>query len=134
MGTSALVLGRVSAAAGVFAVRFWGAVTAIKHAAPRMREGGSITLTDGMIAHRPRKGAAISTAMAGAVEHLALALAVDLAPVLLAAATGGLPDDLPARIPASDPAAVTIVLAARGPYRATPNTRIKITSSRFRPW
>ena len=71
----------VAGAGAQFAVRFWGAVTAVKHAAKRMPPGGSITLTDGMIAHRPRKGSAISTAMAGAIEHLTLALAVELAPI-----------------------------------------------------
>jgi NAD(P)-dependent dehydrogenase (short-subunit alcohol dehydrogenase family) len=71
----------IAGAASLFAVRFWGAITAVKHAHKRMREGGSVTLTDGMIAHRPRMGSAISTAMAGAIEHLTLALAVDLAPI-----------------------------------------------------
>lgn len=80
----------VAGAASAFAVRFWGAITAVKHAAGRIREGGSITLTDGMIAHRARKGAAISSAMAGAVEHLTRALAVDLAPVRVNAVCPGL--------------------------------------------
>ena len=71
----------VAGAASAFAVRFWGAAVAAKHAAKQLRAGGSITLTDGMIAHRPRKGAAISSAMAGAVEHLTRALAVELAPI-----------------------------------------------------
>jgi NAD(P)-dependent dehydrogenase (short-subunit alcohol dehydrogenase family) len=53
----------------------------VKHAARTIATGGSITLTDGTIAHRPRKGAALSTAMAGAIEHLTRGLAVDLAPV-----------------------------------------------------
>jgi NAD(P)-dependent dehydrogenase (short-subunit alcohol dehydrogenase family) len=70
----------IAGAGAGFAVRFWGAITAIKHASKQIREGGSITVTNGMIAHKPRKGAAISTAMAGAVEHLTLALSVELAP------------------------------------------------------
>jgi NAD(P)-dependent dehydrogenase (short-subunit alcohol dehydrogenase family) len=65
-GGGAIESVNVATAASLFAVRFWGAVTAVKHAAKRMRAGGSITLTDGMIAHRSRKGAAISGAMAGA--------------------------------------------------------------------
>ena len=80
----------VAGAASAFTVRFWGAVTAVKHAAKRIREGGSITLTDGMIAHRARKGAVISTAMAGAVEHLTRALAVELAPIRVNAVCPGL--------------------------------------------
>ena len=71
----------IGRAKDLFAVRFWGAVTAVKHARKHMREGGSIVLTDGTVAHHPRKGAPISTAMAGAVEHLVRALAVDLAPI-----------------------------------------------------
>jgi NAD(P)-dependent dehydrogenase (short-subunit alcohol dehydrogenase family) len=71
----------IAGAGQVFAVRFWGALTAIKHGTRFIAPEGSITLTDGAIAHRPRKGAAVSTAMAGAVEHLVRGLAVELAPV-----------------------------------------------------
>ena len=77
-------------AGDVFGVRFWGALTAIKHALGRIAETGSITLTNGVVAHRPRKGAALSTAMAGAIEHLASALAVDLAPIRVNAVCPGL--------------------------------------------
>jgi len=80
----------VSAASSVFAVRFWGAITAVKHAAKQLRPGGSITLTNGMIAHRPRRGAATSAAMAGALEHLTLALSVELAPLRVNAVCPGL--------------------------------------------
>ncbi len=79
----------IAGAAGLFAVRFWGAIAAIKHAAGSIRAGGSITLTDGMIAHRPRKGTAVVSAMAGAVEHLTQALAVELAPVRVNAVCPG---------------------------------------------
>ncbi|MFI4935354.1 MAG: SDR family oxidoreductase [Caulobacterales bacterium] len=68
-------------AEALFSVRFWGALAAIKHATPRMPPTGSVTLTNGMIAHRPRKGTPVSTAMAGAIEHLTEGLAVDLAPI-----------------------------------------------------
>lgn len=64
-----------------FRVRFWGALTLAKHAAAAIAPGGSITFTDGMIAHLPSKGSAVSTAMAGAIEHLTRALAVELAPI-----------------------------------------------------
>jgi len=74
----------------VFAVRFWGALSAIKHAQGRISQQGSITLTNGVVAHRPRKGAALNTAMAGAIEHLTRALAVDLAPVRVNAVCPGL--------------------------------------------
>jgi NAD(P)-dependent dehydrogenase (short-subunit alcohol dehydrogenase family) len=68
-------------ARNIFGVRFWGAVMATKHALKHIAKEGSITLTDGMIAHRPRKAAVISSAMAGSVEHLVRGLAVELAPV-----------------------------------------------------
>ena len=71
----------LAGANATFTVRFWGALAAIKHAQGRISPAGSVTVTDGVIAHRPRKGAALSTAMAGAIEHLTHALAVDLAPL-----------------------------------------------------
>lgn len=71
----------LAAAAKLFDVRFWGALAVSKHGAPCVVPGGSIILTNGMAAHRPQKGMAISTAMAGAVEHLVIGLAVELAPV-----------------------------------------------------
>jgi len=80
----------LAAAAGAFTVRFWGALAAIKHASPHMAAGGSITLTDGLIAHRPPKGAAVMTAMLGAIEHLTRGLAVDLAPLRVNAVCPGL--------------------------------------------
>ena len=80
----------IAAAAAQLEVRFWGAARAIKHAVPRIRGAGSITLTNGMIAHRPRKGTAVSSAAAGAIEHLARALAVELAPIRVNAVCAGL--------------------------------------------
>lgn len=71
----------LQAARGLFDVRFWGAITVVKHGHQGIREGGSITLTGGTVAHRPTPGAAINSAMAGAVEHAARALAIDLAPI-----------------------------------------------------
>jgi NAD(P)-dependent dehydrogenase (short-subunit alcohol dehydrogenase family) len=68
-------------ARGLFAVRFWGALTVAQAALGQIREAGSIIFTDGMIAHRPRPGSAISSAMAGAVEHAVRGLAVELAPI-----------------------------------------------------
>ena len=72
------------------AVRYWGAIAAIKHAYGSMPKEGSITLTNGMIAHKPRKGAALSTGMAGAIEHLVRGLAVDLAPIRVNAVCPGM--------------------------------------------
>jgi NAD(P)-dependent dehydrogenase (short-subunit alcohol dehydrogenase family) len=71
----------LDAARSLFGVRFWGAMRVVRHALPSLARDGSITLTNGMIAHRPAKGAVMSAAMAGAVEHAALALSVELAPI-----------------------------------------------------
>jgi len=70
----------LAVAGEIFAVRFWGAMKVTKHALGQLADDGSITLTNGVVAHRPRKGSPLSTAMAGALEHLTQALAVDLAP------------------------------------------------------
>ncbi|MFL6603436.1 MAG: SDR family oxidoreductase [Steroidobacteraceae bacterium] len=63
------------------ATRFWGALFAAKYAAPRMRSGGSITFTSGTAGRRPLPGTAVSSASCAAVDSLARALAVDLAPL-----------------------------------------------------
>jgi NAD(P)-dependent dehydrogenase (short-subunit alcohol dehydrogenase family) len=70
-------------------VRFWGAVTVIKHAAPRIRPGGSIALTTGTVGQRPVPGAALAGAGAGALEGLVRGLAVELAPVRVNAVRAG---------------------------------------------
>src|SRR5215510_15785704 len=80
----------LEAARAIFTVRFWSAVAAIKHAQGRISAHGSITLSDGAVEHRPRKSAALNTAMAGAVEHLTRALALDLAPLRVNAVCPGL--------------------------------------------
>jgi NAD(P)-dependent dehydrogenase (short-subunit alcohol dehydrogenase family) len=72
------------------AVRFWGALAAAKHCCRAIAPDGSITLTGGMLAHRPRKGMPFVTAAAGAIESLARGLAVDLAPVRVNAVCPGL--------------------------------------------
>ncbi len=71
----------LEAAKGLADVRYWGAVRAIKHALAHIAPQGSVTLTNGSIAHRPRRGTPLSTAMAGSIEHLVLGLSVDLAPL-----------------------------------------------------
>ena len=72
-----------------FEVRFWGAVAVAKQAAPRIRPGGSITLTSGTVGVRPVPGAALASAGSAATEGLARGLAVDLAPVRVNAVRSG---------------------------------------------
>lgn len=80
----------LAAARDGLAVRFWGVLAAVKHGCRTIAEDGSITLTSGMLTHRPRKGAPLATAIGGAVEHLARGLAIDLAPVRINAVCPGL--------------------------------------------
>jgi NAD(P)-dependent dehydrogenase (short-subunit alcohol dehydrogenase family) len=70
----------LSRATDAFRVRFLGALAVAKHGATKLAPGGSLTLTDGMVAHRPSKGRFLSSAMAGSIEHLTRGLAVELAP------------------------------------------------------
>jgi NAD(P)-dependent dehydrogenase (short-subunit alcohol dehydrogenase family) len=52
-----------------------------KHAGPYLAPGGSITFTSGIAAYRPGPGASMIAAANGALEALARALALELAPV-----------------------------------------------------
>jgi NAD(P)-dependent dehydrogenase (short-subunit alcohol dehydrogenase family) len=71
-------------------VRFWGAARAAKYAIKQIAGDGSITLTGGMLAHRPMPGAPLTTASAQTTEGLALGLARDLAPIRVNAVCLGL--------------------------------------------
>ncbi|MES2095853.1 MAG: SDR family oxidoreductase [Pseudomonadota bacterium] len=71
----------LQAARSAFDVRYWGALALAKHGAPTLNVGGSLTITDGTFAHLPQKGGVVSTSAAGAIEHLARGLAVELAPI-----------------------------------------------------
>ena len=71
-------------------VRFWGAARAAKHAIRQIAGDGSITLTGGMLAHRPMPGAPLVTASAHTTEGLAMGLARDLAPIRVNAVCLGL--------------------------------------------
>lgn len=71
----------IAKAAERLKTRFWGAVAVAKHGATRLPAGGSYTITNGMLAHLPRKGMPTVTASASGAEGLTRGLAVDLAPV-----------------------------------------------------
>jgi NAD(P)-dependent dehydrogenase (short-subunit alcohol dehydrogenase family) len=68
-------------ARGFFGVRYWGAFAAVKHGAPHIRPGGSITLTSGLAGARPHAGWSVASSICSAMEGLTRALAVELAPV-----------------------------------------------------
>lgn len=71
-------------------VRFWGAARCAKHGVRQIAGDGSITLTGGMLAHRPQPGMPLTVASAHTTEGLALGLARDLAPVRVNAVCLGL--------------------------------------------
>jgi NAD(P)-dependent dehydrogenase (short-subunit alcohol dehydrogenase family) len=70
--------------------RLFGSLAFIKFGRRKLTPGGSVTLTSGVLADRPRKGSPLPTAVAGAVEHLARGLAVDLAPLRINVVRPGL--------------------------------------------
>ncbi|RUL65762.1 SDR family oxidoreductase [Dyella dinghuensis] len=72
-----------------FGLRYWGAFLATKYGAGQIREGGSIVLTSGMAARRPRSGMTIVSSVCGAAEALTRALSVELAPIRVNAVCPG---------------------------------------------
>jgi NAD(P)-dependent dehydrogenase (short-subunit alcohol dehydrogenase family) len=71
----------ITAAREFFATRYFGALTAVKYAAPHVRPGGSITLTGGTASTRPIVGTSVTSSVLAAIEGLTRALALELAPV-----------------------------------------------------
>jgi NAD(P)-dependent dehydrogenase (short-subunit alcohol dehydrogenase family) len=79
----------LAAARRSFEVRVFGALGAVKHAAARIKPGGSIVLTHGIAGARPSAGWAVGAAVCGAMDALTRALAVELAPVRVNAVSPG---------------------------------------------
>lgn len=79
----------LDAAREFFGVRYFGALAAVKAAVPRLRPGGSITLTSGTAAARGGRGWGIGASICGAIEALTRSLAVELAPLRVNAVAPG---------------------------------------------
>ncbi|MEU1628178.1 SDR family oxidoreductase [Streptomyces sp. NPDC020096] len=73
-----------------FALRYFGALSAVRAAAPHLRPGGSITLTTGIAKDRPGPGWTVAASICGAVAGLTRALAVELAPIRVNAVSPGM--------------------------------------------
>jgi len=71
----------IVAAKQFFNLRYWGAFTAVKYAAPYVNTGGSIVLTGGVASERPGKGWSLGTSIRAAMEGFTRAMAVELAPI-----------------------------------------------------
>jgi NAD(P)-dependent dehydrogenase (short-subunit alcohol dehydrogenase family) len=80
----------LSLARRAFEIRYWGALAAVKYGVPNIATGGSIVLTTGIAALRPRQGWAVVASVCGAMEALTRALAVELAPLRVNAVSPGL--------------------------------------------
>ena len=76
-------------ARGFVNIRFWGAFMAVKYGNAHIRPGGSVTLTTGIAALRPRKGWTLVASICGAMEALTRALALELAPIRVNAVCPG---------------------------------------------
>lgn len=75
---------------GTMEGKFWGAWRVAREA--EIRAGGSLTLVTGFLSVRPRPNSAIVSAANGALESLARALALELAPVRVNAVSPGVID------------------------------------------
>lgn len=64
-----------------FDVKFWGQYRLARHAAASIRPGGSLVLTSGAAAQRAVPGMSAQSAMNGAIEALARAIACELRPL-----------------------------------------------------
>ncbi len=80
----------MSAVRKAFDVRMFGAIAAVKAAAPNIRQRGSIVLTSGIASARPLKGWTIAASICGAMEGFARALAIELAPIRVNIVSPGL--------------------------------------------
>jgi NAD(P)-dependent dehydrogenase (short-subunit alcohol dehydrogenase family) len=67
-------------ARAAFDNKFWGQWLAVRHAVPRIRAGGSIGLTSGILSRRPGVGRLLKTTINAAIEAMGRTLAKELAP------------------------------------------------------
>lgn len=68
-------------ARGLVDTKLFGPWLVARHAGAHLAPGASITFTSGIAAHRPGPGASMTAAVNGALEGMARALALELAPV-----------------------------------------------------
>ncbi|ENN9980229.1 SDR family oxidoreductase [Vibrio vulnificus] len=73
-----------------FDTKFWGAVLAAKHGARYLKQGGSITLTSGMLSRKVVAYTYVKAAINAAIEATTKVLAKELAPIRVNAISPGL--------------------------------------------
>jgi NAD(P)-dependent dehydrogenase (short-subunit alcohol dehydrogenase family) len=81
-----------AASKALFESKYWGQHHCIKHAGPRMRVGGSITLFSGWISRKPMVGTGTLAAIDAAIEAIARIASLELAPVRVNAVVPGMID------------------------------------------
>jgi NAD(P)-dependent dehydrogenase (short-subunit alcohol dehydrogenase family) len=89
-GTADLVGSDLESLRSILDVRLLGVARVVRHARPKMNDGGSITLMSGLYSTRPRAGGAMAAAAVAGVEGMTRALALDLAPIRVNAVVPGL--------------------------------------------
>jgi NAD(P)-dependent dehydrogenase (short-subunit alcohol dehydrogenase family) len=72
-----------------FELRYFGALTAVRHGARNINPGGSIVLTSGTAGLRPQSGWSVPASICGAIDSLVRSLAVELAPIRVNAVRPG---------------------------------------------
>ncbi|ELK8602225.1 SDR family oxidoreductase [Vibrio vulnificus] len=80
----------VTQAKYAFDTKFWGAVLAAKHGARYLKQGGSITLTSGMLSRKVVAYTYVKAAINAAIEATTKVLAKELAPIRVNAISPGL--------------------------------------------
>lgn len=75
-----------------FDIKVWGQYRLARHAAAAIRPGGSIVFTSGVASRRATPGMSAASAMNGAIEALAQAIALELAPIRVNTVSPGLID------------------------------------------
>jgi len=95
-----------------------GALLVAKHGAARLRAGGSLTFTSGIASDRPMPKGSVVAAVNGALNALARALAIELAPLRVNAVSPGWVDtEIWETLVGADRARVQATQAARLPVK-----------------
>jgi NAD(P)-dependent dehydrogenase (short-subunit alcohol dehydrogenase family) len=79
-------------ARALFESKYWGQHHCLKHAGPRMRPGGSITLFSGWISRKPMVSTGTLAAIDAAIEALGRVAALELAPTRVNVVVPGMID------------------------------------------
>jgi len=75
-----------------FGAKVFGPLVLAKHFASRMRAGGSLLLFSGIVGWKPKPGTVVKGVANGAMEHLVIHLATELAPLRVNAISPGIVD------------------------------------------